>query len=69
MIIKVELYFEISRKSKGPLPRDIRQQVQKVVMDESPKTIYSYFADEPRNIDLEVTRLSLEQIEKIRTGR
>lgn len=69
MIIKVELYYEISRKPKGPLPKDIRQEVARIVQDESPKIIKSFYADSPREVDLEVTRLSLEAIEKIRTGR
>lgn len=69
MIIKVELYYEITKKPKGPLPSNIRESVAKMVMEETPEVIDGFTDSKHlREHVIEVTRLSGEAIEKIRTG-
>jgi len=70
MIIKVELYYEVTKKAPGPLPKDIRESVSKMVLERVPEHIDG-FTDKntPREMVVELQRISGETMEKIRTGR
>jgi len=69
MIIKVELYYEITRKPKGALQQDVKEIVWKMVLEEIPNTISGHDPNDPEGSLIEIHRVTKETMEKIRTGR
>lgn len=67
MIVKVEVYYELTRESKKPFPENSKVVLAKKLMDESPKTI-NLSGNWFDGYDVIATKLSESDIlERIRT--
>ena len=69
MVIKIEVYYELTRETKKPFPENSKILLESLISEQCPETVKlsgSWFTDD-RVIATKLTREAL--LEKIRTAK